>query len=71
MMSSSDVLSHTPFSILTVRETYSIFLNKVFRSGVSVKVITTQFARMVHMIIMLNNVIVEVKKNDLKRLQKP
>lgn len=42
-------------------ETYSIFLNKFFRSGVSVKVINTQFARMVHMIIMLNNVKVAVK----------
>lgn len=34
---------------------------------VSVKVINTQFARMVHMIIMLNNVTVAVKENMIKK----
>lgn len=46
-----------------VRETYSIFLNKALLLESSVKVINTQFARIVHMIIMLNNVTVAVKKN--------
>lgn len=63
MVSLSEVLIHTLYLVVIIRETYSIFLNKERRSARSVKVINTQFARIVHMIIMLNNVRVAVKKN--------